>query len=417
MAITTKQRRITLSSGRGITRAMFAFNELTRTFQGYNFEVAQRTTSEGHAWPPSRKAKSDKTLDLGGAFTTWKAEYHGDPVMVHIESPPPHSGSWYQYDGPIFAAFSQTQSLMTTYISGSSVSQLNAKGTTAIARTLPTNPLSGMGQFLGELRQLPSIPDIRKWFTKARNFSRLRAAGSNYLNVVFGWLPFVKDVKDFARVASKSPGIIDNYVRNSGRGMRRRFNFPTTDTTVIEYTTPSYGEPVLLTPFYVSPGTLTKTVRTITKQWFSGSFTYYLPGVEGPLNYMKSFESTAHRLYGLRLDLDLLWRLTPWSWAVGWVSNAGDVVRNFSAFQNDGLVMKYGYIMETKTIITTWSLAGLRLSGGRTVSCTQTVTQTVKQRVKATPYGFGLLASGFTPKQWSIIAALGISRAPRSLNF
>jgi hypothetical protein len=36
---------------------------------------------------------------------------------------------------------------------------------------------------------------------------------------------------------------------------------------------------------------------------------------------------------------------------------------------------------------------------------------TTKIRYPATPYGFGIAEDGLSPKQWSILAALGINRA------
>jgi hypothetical protein len=38
-----------------------------------------------------------------------------------------------------------------------------------------------------------------------------------------------------------------------------------------------------------------------------------------------------------------------------------------------------------------------------------------KRRIKSTPFGFGLSPGSFTARQWSILAALGMTRGPRSL--
>jgi len=38
-----------------------------------------------------------------------------------------------------------------------------------------------------------------------------------------------------------------------------------------------------------------------------------------------------------------------------------------------------------------------------------------KTRVRASPYGFGLSLDGLSDKQWSILGALGLTKAPRSL--
>lgn len=123
-------------------------------------------------------------------------------------------------------------------------------------------------------------------------------------------------------------------------------------------------------------------------------------------------------MFGLRLDPELLWNLAPWSWALDWVGNYGDVIGNISAFTQDGLVMNYGYMMEHITVDTSYVLVGLALKGNASdVNPIQVISQEVKSRRRATPYGFGKNPDSFSNRQWSIIAALGISKVPRSLNF
>jgi hypothetical protein len=38
-----------------------------------------------------------------------------------------------------------------------------------------------------------------------------------------------------------------------------------------------------------------------------------------------------------------------------------------------------------------------------------------KERVRATPYGFGLDLGSLNPRQWAILASLGLTRAPQRL--
>lgn len=159
-----------------------------------------------------------------------------------------------------------------------------------------------------------------------------------------------------------------------------------------------------------TPGVLTKTVVTRKRRWFSGCFTYYLK-----TDRLARLEQYSNRLYGTRVTTDLLWKIGPWSWAADWITNFGDVVRNTAAFANDGLVMRYGYMMEHTSVITEYSLRGMTLFDGQVLNLTQSFVTTTKKRRRATPYGFGFDPGTFTPRQWSIIAALGISRRPRQL--
>jgi hypothetical protein len=121
-------------------------------------------------------------------------------------------------------------------------------------------------------------------------------------------------------------------------------------------------------------------------------------------------------VYGFNITPEILWELTPWSWLADWETNMGTVLHNLSAFAQDGLVMRWGYAMEEKISSVTYDLSGGRFFNGESTDCTQTFETIRRQRWNATPYGFGLNPDGFTARQWSILAALGISRAPKTLH-
>jgi hypothetical protein len=95
------------------------------------------------------------------------------------------------------------------------------------------------------------------------------------------------------------------------------------------------------------------------------------------------------------------------------VSNAGSVMTNLSAFSQDGLVMRYGYVMETTTVTIRDTLKGVHFWGYGPRDLYHTYGTRSKVRRSATPYGFGLDLDGFTPYQWGIIGALGISNVPK----
>jgi len=120
--------------------------------------------------------------------------------------------------------------------------------------------------------------------------------------------------------------------------------------------------------------------------------------------------SEAEKLLGLPLTPDVVWELTPWSWAIDWFSNAGSVISNVSAFKLGGLVMRYGYIMEETTITDTYSMASAGFLDDTGPVPPSTITYTVKRRREANPFGFGLSWDGLSPSQMLITAALGITR-------
>jgi hypothetical protein len=121
-------------------------------------------------------------------------------------------------------------------------------------------------------------------------------------------------------------------------------------------------------------------------------------------------------LFAKRIGADLspetLWNLTPWSWAVDWFSNAGDVISNVDSFQIDGQVMAWGYIMEHTVHRVTYTYkGGTNVDGSPLVVSPVTLVTETKVRRRANPYGFGVSWNDLSPFQISILTALGISRA------
>jgi len=158
-----------------------------------------------------------------------------------------------------------------------------------------------------------------------------------------------------------------------------------------------------------------QTVHT-KETWFSGAFTYHIPSIAlYKQTGMLEAVGKAQHLLGLELTPETVWNLAPWSWAIDWFSNAGDVVSNLSDWATDGLVLKYGYIMERITHEETYTLVGpsrLRFPTGTSASSV-TLKYESKRRLPATPFGFGLSWNSFSPRQLAITAALGITRVFR----
>lgn len=284
--------------------------------------------------------------------------------------------------------------------------QLDAKGTTAISRIVPTNPVAGAAAFLGELREgLPKLA-IQSWKPRA---GRARAAGGDYLNATFGWKPLVSDIKKFAYVVKNADRITKQYEQGSGKLLKRRYDFP--DEIKYDHDEHTGRGPVpnwdnrYLAPNHI--GVLKHERHEKRRTWVEAAFTYYLP----PVGTRARDLAIANKLYGIRPTPDVLWQLTPWSWAADWVTNLGDISSNVSAFMSDGLVMPYAYVMEETTIRHEWTLDQVAFTCYPGMhSFYQAFTSQVKVRRRATPYGFGFDMAGMTPRQGAILTALGIQR-------
>lgn len=388
----------------------------------YERTGSQITESIGH-----KRAKNGKFYE-GGPFYTAKLEIKTPTIPATLYQNP--AGITKQekgnvYRGPIYTWIPLAE--VTTDLDSFKKSRLkpdysglDTYGAEAIDLCKPTNPNADFGIALGEIVKdggLP-IPLIQTWRQQALT---AKAAGSEYLNAVFGWLPLISDIEDTAKSIKDYNTILDNYHRSSGSNVRREFSFDTEreeSTAIVGSANESVaGGPEgsgALTKQINRPGgqqgTMTRTTTKEVRRWFSGCFTHQSAGDNDTVQNMLGVNTDAEKLLGVSLTPDLLWELTPWSWAVDWFSNAGNVISNVGAFVQAGLVMRYGYIMEETIIKKTYTLsnAGFKSYNGPVPPAEMTLT--VKRRTEANPFGFGLTWDGLSPTQMLITAALGITR-------
>lgn len=366
----------------------------------------QRTVSEGH------KKTKGRYLE-GGPFFTERIS--ADIGVRHITLQ--HVSGWPKYSGAACVPLVPQTAYSGIKQGSLDSSYLDPIGATAVSLSEPTNPNAQLGVALGELTRdgLP-IPGIQAW---RRRTEVAKAAGSEYLNAVFGWLPLVSDIKDTAQSVLDKNTILKGYRENAGgRGVRREFEFPVEKTTSENF----LGKTTALvcggaTTFNYPPAVpvpVTCTTTTEVRRWFSGAFTYASPDSNDAIGRMLGIGSEAEKLFGLSLTPDIVWELTPWSWAVDWFTNAGDVINNLSAFKLGGLIMRYGYIMEETTMTKVYSMPEPGISDGKYLLAgsmpSSTVTSVTKRRRPANPFGFGLSWDGLSPSQLLITAALGITR-------
>jgi hypothetical protein len=428
------------------------YDETSKTYKEVSKLTAatggiQITESEGNHWPPSSKGDF---VDSGSEFYTRKVEIIPSRIPFHsisVEKRPDNSLSFsFKVEGQFlvanawgslsaqFADFADPRYMRNVpYTDSSSTKEeLYVKGAQAIAACAPTNQIAEVSTALGELLQdVPKLPGIGLWKSQLRAAELAAAASGEFLNGVFGILPTVNDMTQFYTGVHKVDKAVDQFIRDSGRVVRRQFHFPK-ERTVTEEVVPNSFSPVgcgpNVTNLYNAPSRclpVYETIRTSVVEretWFSGAFTYYLPDWFD--NSRSSRMALTARLLGVRPDVTTLWNLAPWSWAVDWLVDAGTFVENVASHLNYGTVMRYGYVMEKTTTTDTYSAGkvyrpvnpiyatGFRSRPYPTVSPIQ-VRTTVKKRVQANPFGFGVSWDGLSTIQRAIVAALGISRAVR----
>lgn len=307
-------------------------------------------------------------------------------------------------------------------------SQLLVDGTNAIAYSNPINPASQLGTSLSETMTegLPSIPGIKLWKDKTRF---LKGLGSEYLNYQFGWAPLKDEVESVRDAARRHRDLLSQYHRGEGSNTHRRFEYPSQKSVVrLPETSPSKWQGL---PFQWTSKQGTRQVSLVRekKKWFEGCFTYGLPSSTDSWRRALGFGSNADQLFGISLSPDILWELTPWSWAVDWFSNTGEVINNVTNFGLAGLVLRYGYIMEEsiERVVAEGTGPGLTVgsvgtnpNGSHFLQLQKEVPSgsyecgieyVTKRRYPASPFGFSIGWEDLSPTQLAITAALGITRS------
>jgi hypothetical protein len=357
--------------------------------------------------------------DTGHPFDTIKQEWDLSHPLVSLK------GSNSRYIGPLIPRNSSSLPVTGDF---PAVPAFDSSwyGTNAINRTVPVKPISDMANALGELRTVGGIPKVMGTILNFQSRTAFaRSAGREYLNSVFGWAPLVRDIESIARAVIGSNDTVQQYLADSGKGIRRKYSFPeihtnlsTSITAGVTTSAACFGlgsNDTQINSNLGLNGRLWQVTNHDRKIWFSGQYTYYLPDGIDPASKMKVYAALARKLVGARLSPEVLWELQPWSWLVDWVFNIGQILENIESFQTDGLVLRYGYLMCTDIVTTTTTAVYSNGVLNRLGPISKTSRVTRKQRIRATPYGFGLDPTSWTPERWAILAALGLTKTPTSL--
>lgn len=387
------------------------------SFSFANLQGVQTTVSENHPSWRRRVRTAGFRGDIGGEFYTERTYVLCDNRMQTFggKLTPPGQVITAMYTGPVWARDPSLLSFPS--ITKSSNTVLDAWGATAVARTKPTNSVADVTVFLTELLR-EGLPDLagaslKRWRTTTDRARKVPA--EEYLNYQFGWVPVANDISKLANAITHAELVMNQFQRDSGRLVRRRFDFPIDTETLTEVAKNAAvpAMPASHTALFktgLPKGRVIKTTTTSRRRWFSGAFTYYLAPDYSTRSGIARAVQSAKKLYGLSLTPETVWNVSPWSWAIDWFSNVGDVLSNISSYMIDGLMMQYGYVMEhnSKTISYTWS-GDTYLQDPSIIPAAITLGIETKSRRRANPFGFGVTWGGLSPTQLSIAAAIGLT--------
>jgi len=392
----------------------------------------QRTESRDTGFLQMQKIAKDPSMpphirrfassrDQGSSFFTEKIfvkNSHNDNINVVV----PGGGGFYR--GPVMAEdirrhMPSYQSLTNRNIE---MLELFGLGGTAISRTLPLSPDTDLSVTFGELLREGVPKMIGTQLFSRQTMKRdeyLKNYSKEYLNFQFGISPLARDITATALAARRTAMQLKQMYRDSNRTIRRRYEFPVYEKRteeVLRLNTQPFAWAGAYPGVFLDTGKLVRVRTERRETWFSGRFKYYLPEGDNLLAKADKWLTEVDRLHGVKITPETLWNLYPWTWLSDWFVTLGNVVSNVSRMGSDRIAMQYGYIMRRTTITDEYILTGCRSGGsvsGKPINDIRTIVQYERKvRYPASPYGFGLSTAEFTPQQWAILTALGITRAP-----
>lgn len=387
----------------------------------------------GHEFS-TKKITRDGGFQNGNPMDCWNFSFGSPSRFTRISHPHTdnrylHNGNWRLCEGDPDPSW---------FITSNDV----VSGKQAISLASPTRPVANLSTLIGETLSSPILllPGARLLQGRTRDILKSvpglsRDIGSEYLNVVFGWLPLIQDIRKIITACLDANAIIASYTKDSGLLSRRHYKLPILDTTLLFQGSDVSPGNATYSEAYKADGTLlgsgsggftanvssagmVVSVSARQSRWFTGGFTYYVPEGGGAFQDLSRFEALAAKLFGTRLTPEVLWEIAPWSWLIDWIAGIQAHLSVFSQLDADGLVLRYGYLtirdqVTVSTLFDVSALNGAELTYKR--SAFTRIVYDGKRRIKSTPFGFGLSPSAFTDRQWTILAALGMTRGPRTL--
>lgn len=302
------------------------------------------------------------------------------------------------------------------------VSSAHQFGTEAWNKFRPVKPSASLGQDVGESRDLaklftPKLLSIRKILSKRSVKAYLELLSNDYLNYQFGWRPFLKSIGDALSTTRKLDRKIAWVRKNNGKWIKRKGTLR--DTRVVTTGNASGATPALHSSYYPWGVRTGQTVTVETDRvWFEAKMKYYIHSLKTDKADNIITSKLLQKFYGFELTPALVWELIPFSWLTDWFINIGDFMSNISNAAYDNLVAKYAYVMRHRQTETFYNWhQPLQCDDGHGSYSVQNaqahavIWAECKERAVASPWGFGGGDDSFTPRQLSILAALGIQAA------
>jgi hypothetical protein len=383
-----------------------------RTFQSKHPELASLFKKDkGHVWDLA-------TCDFSPKLASFQILYRNGSYITNTNVRP----------------VALLSGMLTPWDLTGTANQLSSYSALEYGRTAPTSDEISMSAIIGELREgLPALIPAFLTLGSKRNFKstlqrqtrRVRDAGSDYLNVQFGWIPLLSDVRKIATALAVATAAISG----DSLATHRRRDKPEKDTTIsgstgaISFHKRHSSPATFLTTL---PGTSETQGSMLCNVWVSQrhqidySFeAEFLRLPEGQKDY-SSYLTKLDELMRWDITPMDLWQLAPWSWLVDWFFDIGGQLDAWNSATSNRILSLYAYGMRDERLSTTVIVSDIR--GGNTSDYKYVGPSTFfteikarrRQRIKANPFGFtpdplNQLSAG----QLAILGALGLTKIRR----
>ena len=355
-------------------------------------------------------------LDTGHDFWTTKSfrEYsHSDVFLSSLSGTTTARGTIIPFGGPPIPTVSPLD--------------VNFYGNRAISRVSPTSPNANLAQTSAEIIREKGIAlpgtSLFLWLESRALF--YRSLGKEYLNLSFGWVPFLNDMYKIVRQMLDITEEIQKYSAISQTSTVRRYDFQpiqnTTSNSNMASQALNIGPDSNIDNWYElyengsTTGKFTNESSSFEKIYFKGRFMFKINPGNGLLEKLQAYEQFSNKLLGTRITPSVLWELTPWSWLTDWFIDVQSALQVAGMFQDDGLIMQYAYLMRETHRVNTYTFEGPSFVSGIRGPFHASSYLIKKERVRGTPFGFGVNPEGISPQKWAILAALAISKGPNRL--
>jgi hypothetical protein len=302
-------------------------------------------------------------------------------------------------------------------ISSPSVLERNARLNPVFQEMAPTHQIAQIGETIASLLR-GDIPHIlRKIEDLAKRFDWSAAAktgGGEYLNVVFGWTPLIRDFENAIKVLTS----VDYLLYGTSYRRHRTIKWDTKITRETPGSTSTRSNYSPQGPASVGLGQSMPEIQRIMS--YDVKLSARLVPIARPGLGANSFiDQATEKLQQLGLWYPALgWDLLPYSWLLDWVTNLGSSINNALTYGSEPGMVKTDYAWATSCarVIThlNFGREGWLYQSGTEASYRghpKTVS-TVKTRFQANPFGFGLDLSSLTGGQIAILVALGLAKKP-----